>query len=362
MTPMYRTVPVGHAAAAALALLLAACTSGPSPSGNPSAQPSLATASTRPSAASSHGQSLLPGRIVYSRFSGEFGWESDFLGTYIIATDGSGEAPLPTPNHADTFVPTWSPDGTKLAVQVWDESGGILGRPAITAPDGSGFTIIDPPGLAASVNCTDWSPDATKLLCFYDDDPHPDLEGIYEIAIDGSTATRLTVAPYPSVVGTAGECGGGDYGASYSPDGQRFAFIRKKCGVMADPSDDETAEVWVGNIDGTGLKAITAPGIPNSHGPGVAWSPDGRSILFGDPNGAIRLVTPDGSSLSTVPLDGPFGMATAPSWSPDGTHILFSLYVRDFAITNLFIANADGSHVTQITTTPNAEEFATWGP
>lgn len=341
-----------------LVVVLAACTAGPSTSASVVASPE---ASPGVSAARSEGLSGLPGNIVYSRFSGEVGWESDFLGTYIIKTDGSGEQPLPTPNHADTFFPTWSPDGTKLAVQVWDDTAGIAGRLAITAPDGSDFTVIPLASLPNFLNCTDWSPDAANLLCWYDADDHPELEGIYQIAVDGSQATRLTEAPYPSVVGTAGECGGGDYGASYSPDGQRFAFIRLKCGVMADPSNDQTAEVWVGNVDGTGLSAITAPGIPNSHGPGVAWSPDGQSILFGDPDGALRLVTPDGSDLSSITLDGQSGVATTPTWSPDGAYLLFSLYVQAFATTNLFIARADGSDVTQVTTIPNAEEFADWG-
>ena len=40
-------LPFGRAGAAALALLLAACTPAPSPSANPSAQPSLANRSRR---------------------------------------------------------------------------------------------------------------------------------------------------------------------------------------------------------------------------------------------------------------------------------------------------------------------------
>jgi Tol biopolymer transport system component len=303
----------------------------------------------------------LPGRIVYSRFKGDFGWEGEFLGTYIIQTDGSGELPLPTPNHANTFLPTWSPDGTRLSVQVFDDAGGIGGRTAIVAPDGSDFRVIKPASLPTFLSCTDWSSDAARLLCAYDVDQHPELEGIYQVAADGSQVKRLTRAPYPSVVGTVGECGGGDYGASYSPDGKRFAFVRLKCGVKADPSDDQSAEIWVGNIDGTGLSAITSSGIPNSHGPGVAWSPDGRSILFGDANGALRLVTPDGSGVSTIALDGPPGVATTPTWSPDGAYLLFSLYVLATQTTDLFIARADGSDVTRITTTPDSEEFASWG-
>ena len=347
--------------AAALVIFLGACTTGPSASASVSALAS-AKASSQSASEPSAGLAGLPGKIAFTRFKGGFGWEGDFLGTYLIQADGSGELPLPTPNHANTFLPTWSPDGTRLSVQVFDDTAGIAGRTAIVSPDGSDFRVIKPASLPNFLSCTDWSSDARSLLCTYDDDARPELEGIYQVSVDGSQIKRLTHAPYPSVVGTAGECGGGDYGASYSPDGRRFAFIRLKCGVKADPSDDQTAEVWVGNTDGTGLSAITSPGVPNSHGPGVAWSPDGRSILFGDANGALRLVTPDGVGVSSIALGGPPGVATTPTWSPDGAYILFSLYGLATGTTDLYVAHADGSDVTRITTTPDSEEFASWGP
>jgi Tol biopolymer transport system component len=343
----------------ALAGALVACTAAPTGSPPSSDGPSSPAES---SAASTNGHPSLSGRIIYSRFSGNAGWESDFLGSYIIQTDGSGELPLPTPNHADTFLPNWSPDGMTVSVTVFDPALDIFGRPAVLAPDGSGFTMLETPGLAAIVQCSDWSPDGAYLLCAYDDDERPQLEGIYEVGIDDLSVTRLTEAPYPSVVGTEGECGGGDYGASYSPDGAQFAFIRMQCGVQADPSRDQRAAVWVGNSDGTGLMALTPAGMPHSHGPGVAWSPDGRWILFGDEGGDLNLVAPDLSGLTTITLDGPSGFAHTPTWSPDGQYILFSMFADATGTTNLYIARPDGFEMRQVTTTLDVEAFADWGP
>ena len=347
--------------AAALAGALVACSAAP-PAAGPSAE-SASAAETSDPTASAQAIALdgLRGRIIYTRFSGDFGWESAFLGNYLIQADGSEESRLLTPDDVDAYGPNWSPDGSRLVVTVLDFDAGILGRPAIVGPDGSGFTWVEPDGLPGFVSCSDWSPDGGHLLCAHDYDEHPELEGIYQIAVDGATVTRLTEAPYPSVVGTHGECGGGDYGASYSPDGDRFAFVRMQCGVQADPSRDQKAEVWVGDVDGTDLTAITPSGLPHSHGPGVDWSPDGASILFGSEDGSLNLVAPDGSDLTRIPLDGPPGYAHMPTWSPDGAHILFSLSVRATNKTNLFVARADGTGVTQVTETPNVETFASWG-
>jgi Tol biopolymer transport system component len=338
-----------------------ACSAAPGAGGPNEGQPSAGESSEPSASGGAIALDGLPGRIIYTRFTGDGGWESDFLGNYVIQTDGSEESPLPTPDHIDTYGPNWSPDGKRLVVTVLDFDAGILGRPAIVEPDGSGFTMVEPEGLPGFVSCSDWSPDGAHLLCAYDYDEHPDQEGIYQIAVDASTVMRLTEAPHPSVVGTQGECGGGDYGASYSPDGTRFAFVRMQCGVQADPSRDQTAEVWVGNVDGTGLTAITPSGLPHSHGPGVGWSPDGAWILFGSEDGSLNLVTPDGSDLTRIALDGPSGYAHMPTWSPDGAYILFSMRVRATDTTNLFIARADGTGMTQVTNTPNGETFASWG-
>jgi TolB protein len=51
-----------------------------------------------------------------------------------------------------------------------------------------------------------------------------------------------------------------------------------------------------------------------------------------------------------------------PSWSPDGTKIIFASY-RD-AITNrdLYVMNADGSNPTRLTNDPEDETWPSWSP
>ena len=58
--------------------------------------------------------------------------------------------------------------------------------------------------------------------------PRYALEGIYSIGADGTGLTRLTRSPFHDPQGPAGECGGGDSEADYSPDGSQFVFMRRR--------------------------------------------------------------------------------------------------------------------------------------
>jgi hypothetical protein len=74
----------------------------------------------------------------------------------------------------------------------------------------------------------------------------------------------------------------------------------------------------------------------------VAWSPDGRSILFAssrdhpDNYRDIYMMRPDGSGVKRLTC----ARAEAPAWSPDGRFIVSS------APGGLFVMRADGSGIT----------------
>lgn len=81
----------------------------------------------------------------------------------------------------------------------------------------------------------------------------------------------------------------------YSPDGRRLVFCHDMTGAT---------ELYVINVDGSGLQQITNDGTENIF---PRWSPDGTRILFstlfiGDRFGAHHLATvrPDGSDRKLV--------------------------------------------------------------
>jgi len=158
--------------------------------------------------------------------------------------------------------------------------------------------------------------------------------GIQLISADGSGWRMLT--------STAG-----DWNPAWSPDGTKLAFDRR-----GDPQVQ--GDIYVIAPDGSGLKRLTS-GTFNDIEP--AWSPDGSRIVF-QRDGSIHFVNvADGSGLRA--LTGP-GCDFYPTWSPDGTRIAFASCRSG---TNaIYVMNADGSGVRQLTSDPGSNYFPRWSP
>jgi dipeptidyl aminopeptidase/acylaminoacyl peptidase len=121
---------------------------------------------------------------------------------------------------------------------------------------------------------------------------------IYMVTLDGSAPQRLT---------TTGER---EEDPAVSPDGRTIAYTR-------------VGELWLMNADGSGQRMLSGQ---YSHRP--AWSPDGRTIAFWGIRAAhsghgIYTIGADGSGLRRVTAAGDSRAATMPSYSPDGSTIVF---------------------------------------
>ena len=267
------------------------------------------------------------GQIVFATFDPAV----DDLTPFTINPDGTHEFRL-LPDLAGE-CPRWSPDGSKISV------------PGATVnADGTGYTPLAPaPDPLLNLGCNTWSPDGTRLAVEGFNDDHPEVNGIYTVrASDGGDLMRVTNVP--------------DNPGDYSPDGTRIVFL-------GDPAHGRRGSlaVFTVNTDGTGLRQIT-PGIANCC-PGPSWSPDGTEILFGSAKGKLFVVHPDGTGLAQIPIDtgGGFSFAFGPGWSPDGKNMVFSLFLATKGQVDIYTARADGTHLVQVTNTPDDEEFADWG-
>ena len=95
------------------------------------------------------------------------------------------------------------------------------------------------------------------------------------------------------------------------------------------------------------------------------WSPDGSLIAFNSPEGPdqnVYTIHPDGMGLERLTSNSEAGQHTFhPSWSPDGTQILFSHNPSTDGWGDFFVMDRDGSDVHIVAATTLHENHAYWG-
>ncbi len=149
---------------------------------------------------------------------------------------------------------------------------------------------------------------------------------------------------------------GRGFGVRWSPDGRRLAFTSHyRSGRFA---------VYVANADGSGVRPLVEPANRNEESDSPAWSPDGKLIAFASTRAApgnpeIFVVRPDGSGLRRLThtrgdahVLGDDGM---PSWSPDGTSIVFTSNRSSSGA--IWIMRRDGTNERKIYDRAGSDEF-----
>jgi dipeptidyl aminopeptidase/acylaminoacyl peptidase len=142
--------------------------------------------------------------------------------------DGSGVTRLTT-NRGSDAIPTWSPDGTKIAFQS-DRDGNF--EIYVMNPDGTGVARLT--NNAASDGGPEWSPDGSKIA--FTSQRDGDAE-VYVMNADGSGQTNVTDNPADDLLG------------AWSPDGTKIVFQSRR--------DDFNGDIFVMNADGSAQTNIS---------------------------------------------------------------------------------------------------------
>jgi TolB protein len=142
---------------------------------------------------------------------------------------------------------------------------------------------------------------------------------------------------------------------AWSPDGRKIAFVSDKGG-------DES--IYLVNSDGSGEERLTGSEHRFIH---PNWSADSSRLIFCSDDdlqppkknaSEIYVLDLKTRKLSTV-ISG--GTNTYPSWSPDGTKIVFRRMLGEMN-SEVFVANADGSDQRNLTSHPAFDGWPAWSP
>jgi TolB protein len=225
-----------------------------------------------------------------------------------------------TPDCATDFgSPAWSPDGRRIAVDAGP-------RLAVMASDGSGFRLL--PQQTGDDGAPAWSPDGRRIA-FAGAAAGSTATDVYVLNLRRGSSRRLTTTGGRSpawssrnriaFVTARGQLAAvdpdgshrrrltrkGGLAPAFAPRGGRIAFVRK-------------GKLYVMNANGGGLRRVR--GRQPIAAEDVAWSPDGRLLVFHPFESGLFVVGVNGRGErelagSGYSSDGSYD-SFAPDWQP----------------------------------------------
>jgi len=232
-------------------------------------------------------------RIVYSS------------GGELVVREPDGRHVQLTHDRVHDGLPSWSPDGTKIAfTRAVQGSADIY----VANADGSAARALAGGALRGSDELYPaWSPDG-RLIAF---SSYRNGSGhVYVMGSDGSDVRRLTNTP----------AGVDNFQPRFSPDGRSIVFASTRGIVRV-------------RTDGSGEQVLASDGLAPD------YSPDGKRIAYISQQALWTMSATGGDRRVLVRHTGMLGF---PRYSPDGSTILYS---RDSRLRTVCL---DGSRDTEI--------------
>lgn len=201
---------------------------------------------------------------------------------------------------------------------------------------------------AADHDGTPWlSPVRNGAIAFAHDEPDGFSETIHTVGPDG-VSNEAVLFSNESLVHFEQ--------LTWSPDGQRLAFVSGHAEVIDAPS-----EIFAIDADGSNLVQVTNDDLFDDS---PVWSPDGSRLAFHqygqDPlsgslvNSEVVVVNADGSGLRVL------GPGENPAWSPDGQSVAMTVPQGDTS--RAWVQGADGTGRHQVSDLAVQAVAPAWSP
>jgi Tol biopolymer transport system component len=248
--------------------------------------------------------------------------------------------------------PSVSGDGQRITFMAYSNGWSIWkvnsngSSPVQITTDGPDVTNFEP-GI---------SPNGNKVVFMKQTSTAQDL---WMVGINGGAQTDLTNTPFPTTPGTnlhSDECCG-----EYSPDGTKIVYAN---GFNSDVAEAESNDIWVMNSNGTDQHGLTGPHDYPIQDVGPSWSPDGTKIVFSstgrpDPDTGLNgLYVMNANGTNKTQLlngSGTHILGNDPTWSPDGTEIAYETG------SGIAVVPATGGNPAPLVS-GGGEAYPTWAP
>ena len=188
-----------------------------------------------------------------------------------------------------------------------------------------------------------WSPDGTEIAY---------LDQGFSLRLvrpDGTGARLLLPASQLKALGL-----------TWSPNGRNLAIVSPGPDANAHRAGCSKLALYVVPVDG-GEPVLVSPSR-RGIGCGVAWSPRGGEIAYGDGGGGLGVISTQGGRPRVLLTSG----VGAPQWSPEGTKLaaptVIHLGRRTLRYRRITVVDADGSDPHVVTDHAYTEYPFAWSP